>query len=41
MSHYNIWQNRVAKDTQTVLILEEIIPKLENLMEELQSKPDQ
>ena len=40
MSHYNIWQNRVAKDTQTVLILEEIIPKLEYLMEELQSKPD-
>ena len=41
MSHHIIWQDRVAKDTQTVLILEEIIPKLEYLMEELQSKPNQ
>ena len=48
MSHYNIWQDMVARDLQTVLILEDDIrfeafftQKLEYLMEELESKLDQ
>ena len=48
MSHYNIWQDMVARDLQTVLILEDdirfeafFIQKLEHLMKELKSKPEQ
>ena len=48
MSHYNIWQDMVARDLHTVLILEDdirfeafFIQKLEYLMEELESKLDQ